>query len=89
MAQLIGEVKIKKMQNLLKNNDICPICGRGKLIFKIIKDEIMICHKKIMVNNAKMLRCNVCGDCFYDDETLDMFERIINEIINEKPAQKQ
>jgi len=73
----IGEEKMKKMLNLLKNNDLCPICELGKLKEKVEDDIINICGNMIKVKDMKSFICNICNDGFYDNETSIKLDNLV------------
>ena len=77
MEQPIGEAKIKKMPNQLKNNDLCPICEIGRLKEQVKDGVVNICGKMIEVIDMKSFMCNVCKDGFFDNETTNKLNELV------------
>jgi len=65
------------MLNLLKNNDLCPICELGKLKEQVKDDMVNICGKMIDVNDIRAFICNICNDGFFDDETSKRLDELV------------
>ena len=69
-----------------KDGDVCPICGNGILLEKIIDKEIFNLpnNVKIEVPNYKIFECNYCKEALVSDESVERTERIIKKLREEK-----
>lgn len=64
-------------KELLK--ELCPICGKGKLIKKVSDEILNYRGGKIIVLNYTTYLCSVCEEEIVDDETVERVGNILKE----------
>jgi hypothetical protein len=72
-------VRIRKMQNQLKNDDLCLICEIGRLKEQVVDDDVNILGTIYPLRNMRFFHCNVCEDGFYDEETMQRLDELVKK----------
>jgi len=66
-------------------NAKCPICGKGEVKIESIKEfETKIRGIPIVVKDAKIAKCDACGEKIYDAKEIKRWEEILKQKLQAK-----
>lgn len=64
---------------MLKTNDICPVCDRGKLAEQVIVEKFSYKGKKLLIEDYHIFNCDICGEEIVSQKSLKKSERVLTD----------
>ncbi|MBI5588366.1 MAG: type II toxin-antitoxin system MqsA family antitoxin [Deltaproteobacteria bacterium] len=64
---------------MLKKDDLCPICGTGKISEQVISKNFKYKGHKITISDYHVFVCNVCKEAIVHPKTLKITEKILTD----------
>lgn len=68
---------------MYKTGQKCVICGKGKLIKKIVNEEFEYKGKKLTIPDYIIYSCNKCKEALVDPKTIRFTEKILTDFRRE------
>jgi YgiT-type zinc finger domain-containing protein len=73
---------------MIKENDMCPICGKGKLTRVVGTETFNYKEWTIDIPNYVVWKCGSCGEAIVDKQTLKDSGKVLKEF-RDRVNQKQ
>lgn len=68
---------------------VCPICGKGILVKRIIEEKFIYEDEVLEVSGYIIYECMICGEAIVDRETLDKSGKILVELVSDKENKEE
>jgi HTH-type transcriptional regulator/antitoxin MqsA len=64
---------------MLKANDTCPVCDKGKLVAQVIVEKFEYKGKTTLIEDYYIFKCEVCEEEFVSQESIKKSEKILTD----------